>query len=161
MSTLKANAIANIASTHTFTLDDVGYPLSTAWNGTLLTTTTTPTLASVGIIGLNPIAYVYPDGTIVGESDNGSFTKRANGELECRGVFTTNGIGSETITFPMVNISSPSFASSSIRTSGSELHSCNVDIINIDDVIIRGLLVTTSVSYAVMDVSWVTKGTWK
>ena len=92
MSTVKTNTITNVASTHTLTLDDVGYPLSTAWDGTLLTTTTTPTLASVGIIGLNPIAYIYPDGTITGESDNGEFTKWANGNMECtRGVGIQNG----------------------------------------------------------------------
>ena len=93
MSTIKTNAITNIASTHTFTLDDVGYPLSTAWDGILLDETTTPKLSEVGIIGLNPIAYVYPDGTIAGESDNGNFTKWADGNLECVVKVTIDGTG--------------------------------------------------------------------
>jgi len=38
-------------------------------------------LTDVGIIGTNPEATKYPDGSIVGSSDNGSFTKFANGNV--------------------------------------------------------------------------------
>ena len=59
------------------------YPLGDAWGGTLLTATTTPTLASVEVQGLNVIAYIYPDGSIVGESDYGDFIVHPNGNKEC------------------------------------------------------------------------------
>lgn len=34
-------------------------------------------------IGANPVAKIYPDGTIVGSTDNGEYVKYPNGELEC------------------------------------------------------------------------------
>jgi len=34
-------------------------------------------------IGANPTATLYPDGTIVGSTSNGSYTKYPNGDLEC------------------------------------------------------------------------------
>jgi len=33
-------------------------------------------------IGANPTAKIYPDGSIVGSTDNGSYTKYANGDLD-------------------------------------------------------------------------------
>lgn len=39
-------------------------------------------------IGSNPVAKIYPDGTIVGSTSNGSYTKYPNGDLVCRGRFT-------------------------------------------------------------------------
>jgi len=35
-------------------------------------------------VGANPTAKIYPDGSIVGITDNGSYTKWANGDLECK-----------------------------------------------------------------------------
>jgi len=35
-------------------------------------------------IGSNPVAKIYPDGTIVGSTSNGSYTKYPNGDLVCR-----------------------------------------------------------------------------
>ncbi len=35
-------------------------------------------------VGANPTAKIYPDGSIVGSTDNGSYTKYPNGYLECR-----------------------------------------------------------------------------
>lgn len=81
MSTMKTNLITNTTGTRHLDLEDQGYPLSAAWSGMLLDETTTPKLSEVGIQGLNPLAYVYPDGTITGESDNGKFTKKANGDI--------------------------------------------------------------------------------
>ncbi len=37
-------------------------------------------------IGANPQAKIYPDGTIVGSTDNGSYIKYPNGELLCTGI---------------------------------------------------------------------------
>jgi len=34
-------------------------------------------------VGANPTAKIYPDGSIVGSTDNGSYTKYPNGDLEC------------------------------------------------------------------------------
>lgn len=46
-------------------------------------------LTAVGIVGTSPQADIYPDGTIVGSSSNGSFTKYPNGDIECRGTSGT------------------------------------------------------------------------
>ena len=35
-------------------------------------------------VGSNPTAKIYPDGTVVGSTDNGYYTKYPNGDLECR-----------------------------------------------------------------------------
>jgi|2_EtaG_2_1085320.scaffolds.fasta_scaffold139046_1 hypothetical protein len=34
-------------------------------------------------VGANPTAKIYPDGTVVGSTDNGSYVKYPNGVLEC------------------------------------------------------------------------------
>ena len=34
-------------------------------------------------VGTNPTAKLYPDGTIVGSTDNGNYTKYPNGDLVC------------------------------------------------------------------------------
>ena len=58
-------------------------------------------------VGANPVAMLYPDGTIVGSTSNGIYIKHPNGNLECRGVSTSvttsNASGSvffENITLP-------------------------------------------------------------
>ena len=38
-------------------------------------------------VGANPNAVKYGDGTIVGTTDNGSYVKRPDGTLECRGAY--------------------------------------------------------------------------
>lgn len=75
-------------------------------------------------VGANPSASIYPDGTVVGETDNGKYTKYPNGDLECRGsgiTFTMNSlrpsifgsgsgtvyVGSTTVSFPVVFTSNP------------------------------------------------------
>ncbi len=86
---LKVNTISNKLGTVSVPVEDlVSYPLSSAWDGLVLTTETSPTLASLNIIGTNPEAKLYPDGSIVGSSDNGEFTMWANGKLECTGAST-------------------------------------------------------------------------
>ena len=40
-------------------------------------------LTALNIVGANPYATLYPDGSIVGGSDNGTFIMWANGKLEC------------------------------------------------------------------------------
>lgn len=50
------------------------------WSGIALTGAD---LTAVGIIGANPEAKIYPDGSVVGSSDNGNFTKYPNGDLVC------------------------------------------------------------------------------
>jgi hypothetical protein len=41
------------------------------------------TYTDTGAVGSNPTAKIYPDGTIVGSTDNGSYVKYPNGILEC------------------------------------------------------------------------------
>jgi len=50
------------------------------WAGIVLTGTD---LTAVNILGANPEARLYPDGSIVGSSDYGKFTKNPNGDLHC------------------------------------------------------------------------------
>jgi len=57
--------------------------------------TATPTVITAGqdwagvsytdpdAIGANPTAKIYPDGSVVGSTDNGNYIKYANGSLEC------------------------------------------------------------------------------
>ena len=84
MSKLKTNTIENVAGTKSETVDNIidqvgtSNPGSTLWDGIVLDETTTPKLSEVGILGTNPYATLYPDGSIVGGSDNGKFTKHAN-----------------------------------------------------------------------------------
>ena len=40
-------------------------------------------------VGSSPTAKLYPDGTIVGSTSNGHYTKHPNGDLECRTVDAT------------------------------------------------------------------------
>ncbi len=42
-------------------------------------------------IGANPTAKIYPDGTIVGSTDNGSYTKYPNGDIIMRPTFNATG----------------------------------------------------------------------
>jgi len=56
-------------------------------NGTVLTGAD---LTAVNIIGANPAATLWQDGSITGSSDNGTFTKHVNGNLECEHVKTTS-----------------------------------------------------------------------
>jgi hypothetical protein len=37
-------------------------------------------------VGANPTAKIYPDGTVVGSTDNGKYTKYPNGDLICTGL---------------------------------------------------------------------------
>ncbi len=69
-------------------------------------------------IGANPAAKIYPDGTIVGSTDNGSYTKYPNGDLVCRSESLTLVTASVSVsplffndgaivTFPVAFISKP------------------------------------------------------
>ena len=96
------------------------------WDAPLvLTSITSPTIESVSIVGANPTATLWPNGDITGSSDNGSFTKFANGKLECRKVdsevrTTSNTVDSlfgapnKIFTFPIVFASVPSISVGSI-----------------------------------------------
>lgn len=44
-------------------------------------------------IGANATAKIYPDGSIVGETDNGKYTRWPNGEMECRGLVVCTSMG--------------------------------------------------------------------
>ena len=46
------------------------------WNGV--------TYTDPDAVGANPTAKIYPDGSVVGSTDNGKYTKWPNGDLECR-----------------------------------------------------------------------------
>lgn len=88
------------------------------WAGRVLTGAE---LTAINIIGTNPEATLWPDGSVTGSSDNGQFTKYPNGNLECRAtdptILTTNevvgnifrpaGGASTTFTYPIVFFGTP------------------------------------------------------
>ena len=52
-------------------------------------------------IGSNPVAKLYPDGTIVGSTGNGSYTKYPNGELEARVYTLGDGVATSSVALPV------------------------------------------------------------
>jgi len=113
MSKIKANQICNVAETHCVDVSALGgYPLSSAWDGLVLDETTVPKLSEVGIIGTTPEAKLYPDGSIVGSSDNGQFVKYANGQFtQILKLYTETGVADATTgyTKPFVLDIAPEF----------------------------------------------------
>jgi len=76
-------------------------------------------LTAVGIVGANPVATLWANGDITGSSDNGSFTKSANGNLECvRNSLASSGAGDVRWTFPIV-FNSPPFTVGVPRGTGT------------------------------------------
>jgi hypothetical protein len=71
-------------------------------------------------VGTNPTAKIYPDGTVVGSTDNGSYTKYPNGDLECwervlKGANTQSGsiyFNNNSFAFPMTFSGLPIISSS-------------------------------------------------
>ena len=59
-------------------------------------------------VGTNPSAKVYPDGSVVGVTDNGNYTRYPNGDLVCRYVspttLTTSLVGGQIFRTPTNNI---------------------------------------------------------
>ena len=51
-------------------------------------------------IGANPTAKIYPDGSIVGSTDNGSYTKYPNGDIHMSRVVTFNVAVTDFTYFP-------------------------------------------------------------
>lgn len=75
-------------------------------DGLVLTELTTPKLSEQNIIGANAEATIWRDGSITGSSDNGSFTKWANGVLTAKYKAVGTNIH-EIWTVPIVFISEP------------------------------------------------------
>jgi hypothetical protein len=90
------------------------------WSGVSLTGAA---LTAVGIIGTTPVATIYPDGSIVGSSSNGSFTVYPNGDIVARGSGATGATGSTIpypiqISDPIVILTSQSSAQRSVQLDG-------------------------------------------
>ena len=62
---------------------------------------------SITVAGANFSAKSYPDGSVVGSTDNGNFTMRANGSLDCTGISTGDAIAIVDVVFPIQNIAIP------------------------------------------------------
>ena len=143
-------------------------------DGLLLDETTIPKLSDVGIVGLNPIAYLMPDGSIVGESDNGSFVKCANGDLTCRG---NSKINSAAVTEGKIGVAYPLIFKSGTKAilsgNGSIATSSSLSIAVYEFVsddctnsvfVVRGIALSdstpifTGVGYFMY---WIAKGVWK
>ena len=65
-------------------------------------------------VGSNPTAKVYPDGTVVGSTDNGSYTKYPNGDLVCNRTISSNSASDITWTYPMAFTAVPMFSGLSV-----------------------------------------------
>ncbi len=126
MSTLQVNTIENEAGTiviptNTLSTQPDTQP-TTDWNGV--------DYVDPLAIGTNPTAKIYPDGSIVGSTDNGSYTRYPNGDLECRFLDSSLKITSSTdgsifwttdgtYTFPLVFSIAPSIAPSMAPAGGA------------------------------------------
>ncbi len=65
-------------------------------------------------VGTNPTAKVYPDGTVVGSTGNGDYTKYPNGELVCTRTIQSSSSSDITWTFPMQFNAVPTFYGTSV-----------------------------------------------
>ena len=65
-------------------------------------------------VGSNPTAKVFPDGTVVGSTDNGSYTKYPNGDLVCNRTISSNSSSNVTWTYPMAFTAVPMFSGLSV-----------------------------------------------
>ena len=66
-------------------------------------------------VGSNPTAKVYPDGTVVGSTANGSYTKYPNGDLVCNRTISSSASANVTWTYPMVFTAVPMFSGLSVE----------------------------------------------
>ena len=118
-------------------------------------------------IGANPTATLYPDGTIVGSTSNGSYTKFPNGDLECKfrdtletATNSTNGSiffgNSPTYSFPITFTSTPELTSAS--WDNNSITWCSPSGTTSSTVNFRVIGGTTGATGAPM---YVAKGTWK
>ena len=99
MSTIKTNRIENVAGTHGFDVEDVIPDVKdSAWSGTVIADEQALRDfygdQSITVQGANFSAKSYPDGSVVGSTDNGSFTMSANGDLECINGSVRSGVAS-------------------------------------------------------------------
>ena len=65
-------------------------------------------------VGSNPTAKVFPDGTVVGSTDNGSYTKYPNGDLVCNRTISSSASANVTWTYPMAFTAVPMFSGLSV-----------------------------------------------
>ena len=118
-------------------------------------------------VGANPTAKIYPDGSIVGSTDNGSYVKHPNGVLTCSYsqddfIYTTVSLGNvyraddEIFTYPHEFISTPDGAVS-MAGGANSWASCNGGI-STSSILVR-LMGAQSSSYGRM--SYVVTGRWK
>ena len=112
-------------------------------------------LTDVGIVGANPYATLYGDGSIVGGSDNGAFIKYPNGELMCYGITATT-IGDKAVIFPLAFIASPSLIATSTNITKASIQS-----ISSTSVGIRTTRDDTSGDVYSTTVHWQAIGRWK
>ncbi|MBL4795942.1 MAG: hypothetical protein JKY50_00860 [Oleispira sp.] len=75
-------------------------------------------------VGANPTAKIYPDGTVVGETDNGKYTKYPNGDLICYDIpmptidFTVGAVSFSAM-FPVAFIDTPAGGYNSLDTASA------------------------------------------
>ena len=65
-------------------------------------------------VGANPTAKIYPDGSVVGSTDNGDYTKYPNGDLVCIRTITSNSGADVTWNFPVQFNAVPVFTGMSV-----------------------------------------------
>ena len=128
-------------------------------------------LTAVGIVGANPQATLWANGDITGSSDNGSFTKSANGTLDCYGDFQgdssiTTGFaggyrsGAILITFPIVLIEA--VAASVLSKNPTDAFVGNVYSADyLTEMNVHFARVTSDATVNTLYGSYILKGEWK
>jgi hypothetical protein len=119
-------------------------------------------------VGANPTAKIYPDGTVVGSTDNGDYIKYPNGRLVCSKSesiaslpITTGNIGgfrsSElTFTFPVLFTSQPDVSAES-ATNNALIHGFSIPTTALYEFVMwRVNSATTAIDYSVT-----AEGRWK
>ena len=120
-------------------------------------------------VGASPTAKIYPDGTVVGSTANGSYTKYPNGALECNYIgtttYTTSTLNNKfyyaeagTYVFPVEFLTFPSISTATFH--GGDMTFC---LVNDNSLIATGvaLRVSGNSATATAKVQYTAIGKWK
>ena len=156
---MKTNTVSNLAGTKQIDIgtvaptqvlqDYIDANGSVTWDGA--------TYVDPDAIGANPTAKIYPDGSIVGSTDNGNYTKWANGNLEVRRIAP-----STLIELPIAFVGLKHYSFSYIVDSASNTYSTQVISETVNTVTIKNYFNnTTQISETGVTTKMIVLGRWK
>lgn len=105
-------------------------------------------------IGANPVAKIYPDGSIVGQTDNGEYLKLANGKMFAFGRKDFVASVVEIVTFPVLFVSQ-AYQAASNRTSNQTSNVLSTDVGSTSQITVFGSISSTD------SFLWRVEGKWK